>query len=205
MILIQEVYCGIWELLSKVSLYTVIQLGLLVVAGLALNTWRKQLHGGNEYQTAFDLLLRVRQLEKKIQKEIRNPFLRPVNNKSFDDWNWEREVYMSRFNDFYDFKNKFYDEAVLKSEILFGKDIELFFKNIEDRIVEIRMAYEVAYKIFRGRDKYDDESMYRQYAEKIEKNKELLWNQDGDNYSVRLRSAVKALEEVLYKKMNKKI
>lgn len=190
------------------ELEILIQLALLVTAIFALNTWRKQLNGGNEYQVAFDLLLRARQLSEKIQKDIRNPMLHPISGKSFEDWNWERDVYAERFTVFYDFKNGSYDEAALKAEILFGEVVKPLLKEIDERIVEVQMAYEVAYRIFRGRNKYDDEQMLQQYKEKIQKNRELLWygfsgEGDGekDAYSLRLESAVINLEKFLHTKI----
>jgi hypothetical protein len=195
--------CKTINFFSQITPDTLVQIGLLIVASLALGTWRKQLHGGNVYQTAFDLALRVRQLEKKIQKELRNPLLVPTNGKNYNDWNWEREVYQERFRDFYQFKDTFYDVAILKAKIQFGSEIANLLQSIEDLVIEIRMAYECAYKIYRGRNEYDDERVYIQHQKKIEENREKLWNQKEDEYSKRLETAITELEKFLYKKMGK--
>jgi|GEM_PF-7005496 len=180
-----------------------IELGLLIVAIWALNTWRKEMKGGNEYQVAFNLLLRERQLCIKLQKQVRNPFLRLAEGKSMNDWNWEKEVYVERLNSFYEFKNKFYDEAALRAEILFGEELKPLLKQIDDRIGEIYMAFQCAYNIYRGRDKIDDENAYLQHGKKIQENKELLWNQgDKDEFNKKMESSVLKIEEFLYKKMD---
>ncbi len=179
-----------------------VQLGLLVVAVIALSIWKRQLHGGNKYQAAFNLLLRARQLQKKIQGELRNPLLQPAAGDSFDDWNWQKGVYMSRFDSLYDFKNRFYDESALRAEILFGDDIKPLLKGIEDKIIEIRMAYEVAYNTARNKNEYNE--MMRPGKEKIEENKKLLWNYgDKDDYSLRLGCATSDLEKFLRPEIEK--
>ncbi len=90
----------------------VVQGLLLYVAFRALNIWKKQLRGTDEYKTAFDLLLIVRKIKDKVGGRI---WYLDVDNK-IDDEN----KFMDDIRPIYKFKSDKYDEIVFKSKIVFN-------------------------------------------------------------------------------------
>lgn len=179
-----------------------LQLGVFIIAILALKTWERELRGKDKYKIAFDLLLRAKQLQEKIEKEIRNPFLQPIDEKNYENHNWQKDVYANRFKSFYDFKIDKYDETELRAKIILDtdKNLEKLLEALNEKIIEIRMAYMSAYSIYRGENKYEDEEMRKQYGDKIWKNKELLWNKGADDeYSKSLEKIVSDVEKFLCK------
>lgn len=177
-----------------------IQAGLLIIAILALNTWRRELQGKNEYETAFNLLLAVRRLYKEIQDKVRNPFLQPITGKGLGAKNWNGDVYASRFGEFDDFKTRLYDKAALRAEILFGKEVKSLLEELEEKIKEIRIA---ALRLYHGYvNTYEDEDLERENKNKMQKNRELLLNiNEEDDYSVSLKKIIEKVEKFLYPKM----
>jgi len=116
--------------------------GAVVIAGLGLNAWRKQLKGTTEYELAKRLLLQVYQLRDALQY-TRHPFLMLGEAGDIpDDLPWEVAAYNNRW--------KAVREAMvelnamsLECEVIWGTPIVDLMGNLRSHVATLRNAVEL--------------------------------------------------------------
>lgn len=65
------------------------QIAMPFIAILALNTWKKEMKGGNKYNIAKKLIVGTKKVQKMIQNDVRNPALHPAeDDKNYNEYNW---------------------------------------------------------------------------------------------------------------------
>jgi len=118
-----------------------VNIGTLIVAWLALSTWKKQLKGTDEYQLLKKLLIATYEVEEKI-KFVRNPMV--TMKKEDIETSSKLDVEMNIYNERYNALIKEYlilKPLVLEANFYWDKnDVKALFTPLEGIIGELNGA-----------------------------------------------------------------
>lgn len=164
----------------------VVAISGVIIAGLGLKTWRKQLKGTTEYELAKRLLLEVYRIRNAIGY-VRNPFLRVTEADSKNkDVPWEVSAYEKRWKELRKAIAKF-DTASLEGEVIWGTEVLNLKKDLHKIINEL---YIVVESFIRSKQ---NPASRRELTEKEER---ILYDvEDDDPYNKGLDAIIKKFED----------
>lgn len=124
----------------------------LIIAGMGLATWKKQIKGTKEFETAYNLHYSVLKLRDAI-KHVRNPMIWPSESnkalqhsktkypeKSAEDMgkNSYAHVYEMRWEEIVNASTEM-ESHLLAAEVLWGPEILNLIKSLNKKIIELNI------------------------------------------------------------------
>ena len=162
----------------------------VLIAGVGLTTWRKQLKGTYEYELAKKLMLQVYQLRESL-KTVRDPFLHPAEANDSDNSQipWEVLAYEKRWSAVRKAAAQF-DTTSLEAEVLWGKSVtQRPLMAMRQTVIDLSIA--VRQYMRERQDETGTRGANVEYAD-------ILYSTgSSDSYNLSLDSAVKAYEDIL--------
>ena len=125
----------------------------LVIAGMGLATWKKQIHGTKEFETAYNLRYSILKLRDAI-KHVRNPMIWPSESnralkhskekypekqKEETDKTTNAYVYEMRWEEIVSASTEM-ESHLLSAEVLWGTEILNLVKPINKKITELNIC-----------------------------------------------------------------
>jgi hypothetical protein len=132
------------ELISAVSdtITAVAATAAVIVAGIGLTTWIRQLHGTTEYDLSRRLLLQVYRVRDAL-KEVRRPFLAISEAGSVPDGaSWEVAAYQNRWQRVRDAMLEL-QAIVLECEVLWGDSINPLLTKLDQHVRLLLAAVDI--------------------------------------------------------------
>ena len=177
----------------------------LVIAGMGLATWKKQIHGTKEFETAYNLRYSILKLRDAI-KHVRNPMIWPSeSNRALKyskekypekqeqiDKNTDAYVYEMRWEEIVSASTEM-ESHLLFAEVLWGTEILNLVKPINKKITELNICLKQNFQPkLRTKDfKEIDDVMYDTSGEEGE-----------DKFTKDVTSAVKEINDYLKNKIS---
>ncbi|HSW74647.1 MAG TPA: hypothetical protein VLG16_02135 [Candidatus Saccharimonadales bacterium] len=171
------------------SVTALVALAGVIVAGLGLNTWRKQIRGQSEYELAKKLMLQVYQLRDALQ-DVRNPFLSVQEaDKDSAEKDWEISAYNNRLKPVREIIAQF-NVSQLEAEVVWDDKTANAKKALLDRVSRLHVVVNLYFS--KQRNKITDENLPKDYSDVLYRR-----GDDKDKYEKSLDEAVKEYEKVL--------
>ncbi len=166
----------------------------VIIAGLGLGAWKKQLRGTSEYELAKRLMLQVYQLRDALQA-ARNPFL-SVSEGDKDDTEetWEITAYKKRWDVVRGILSEFYVTS-LEAEVVWDDNTKKSKKSLLGLVHDLNFALEMF--IRQKKDKAFADDFHKDYEDTI------YHISDEDKYSKSLNQAVQSYEKILKQHLKK--
>lgn len=183
-----------------------VNIGTLIVAWLALSTWKKQLKGTDEYQLLKKLLIATYEVEEKI-KFVRNPMV--TMKKEDIETSSKLDVEMNIYNERYNALVKEYlilKPLVLEANFYWDKNnIKALFTPLEGIIGELRGAIWMHFWVKGAYDPYNKPMID---AERKIKNDEIIYDTSSktepDEFTRKVSLIILDIEAFINEKMKKK-
>ncbi len=183
-----------------------VNIGTLIVAWLALSTWKKQLKGTDEYQLLKKLLIATYEVEEKI-KFVRNPMV--TMKKEDIETSSKLDVEMNIYNERYNALVKEYlilKPLVLEANFYWDKNnIKALFTPLEGIIGELRGAIWMHFWVKGAYDPFD-----KPVIDKIEKiaNDKIIYDTSSktkpDEFTKKVSLIIAEIETFINENMKKK-
>ncbi len=180
-----------WTAAQQILL-TATPITALLIAWSGLNTWKRQLRGSHDFELSRRLLLSLYKSRDAL-KSARNSFLQPGESDK-DRSDWEVSAYENRW--------KFVAEAMselraanLESEASWGED----FRDESQSLHKLTVKLMIAIRHYLSSQQKGPSS--RLFSEKDE---DVLWGSDDDEYEKALNGVVAAYEKKIKQRMGRK-
>ncbi|MDH4395253.1 MAG: hypothetical protein QE278_06220 [Limnobacter sp.] len=170
-------------------------LGALVIGGLGLSTWRRQLHGTSKFQVAKNILITTYQIQDAIQA-VRSPmlFLRKEEVEAGRSLDEEQRIYSERLTSLYEKRSELRALA-LEARAIWGTEVTDCFQPIQDLIGTLRAEIWLHFWLkgaYAGPGAQVDRS-----PERVEANDKIVYYvNDKDEFTQKIQSAVDGVEKM---------
>lgn len=192
-------WLSVKEVISSLSNIILIVLGII-----GLTTWKRQLKGSHQYEIARKLMFNAYKVEQSI-KNCRNPMMY-LSKEEVDNGNHLKEkekIYNERYaklNDDLIALNSF----SLEAKVIFGKKIEDLVSELNKIISELRSELWLYFWLqgyYAGPETTIDRN-----PERTRKNQEIIFYiSDDDNFSLKVKEKISAIEQFLYQTVFKNL
>jgi hypothetical protein len=161
----------------------------VIIAGLGLNTWRKQIRGQSEYELAKKLMLQVYQLRDALQ-DVRSPFLSLQEaDRDSTEKDWEISAYNNRLKPVREIIAQF-NVSQLEAEVVWDDKTAQAKKALLDRVRRLHVV--VNLYVSKQRKEITDKNLPKDYSDVLYRK-----GDDKDEYEKSLNEAVQEYEKVL--------
>lgn len=190
-----------WALISEiVSIISTI--AFVVIGGLGLNTWRRQLKGTNEYELAKKVVLKTYEVQQALQ-QVRNPmlYLKKEEVEAGKSLEEEQRIYDERVQKLF---SKWIELQTLRleSKVVWGDEAFNCINSIQKLIGEMKGAIWLHFWLkgaFAGPGATVDRS-----PERIRENDKIVYyTSDEDEFSIKIEKAVGEVEKIFINKVRK--
>jgi hypothetical protein len=190
-----------WALISEiVSIISTI--AFVVIGGLGLNTWRRQLKGTNEYELAKNVVLKTYEVQQALQ-QVRNPmlYLKKEEVEAGKSLEEEQRIYDERMQKLF---SKWIELQTLRleSKVVWGDEAFNCINSIQKLIGEMKGAIWLHFWLkgaFAGPGATVDKS-----PERIRENDKIVYyTSDEDEFSIKIEKAVDEVEKIFINKVRK--
>jgi uncharacterized protein YeeX (DUF496 family) len=138
----------------------------IIIAGIGLRTWKKQIKGTKEFEVAYDLNYSVLELRNAI-KHVRNPVVWPIESSKAVQYfknkypervneadnlnNYMPYVYEMRWEEITDSYTKM-ESHLLAAEVLWGDDIAEKIRPLNRKVTELKIKLQQYLRLELGTD-----------------------------------------------------
>lgn len=180
-----------WDATQQILL-TATPVVALLIAWSGLNTWRRQLKGSHDFDLSRRLLLSVYRCEDAL-RVARNSFVQlGESDKNSEDW--EASAYENRWRAVVDAMSEL-RATIMESKASWGED---FSKELKD-LHKLVMSFMSAVRHYLAAKQNGPNS--RVFSENDEA---VLWGTDRDDYEKELEGVVKAFEQKIRPRLDRK-
>jgi len=191
-----------WSLTKDVvSIFGTI--GALTIGGLGLFTWNRQLRGTSEYEIAKKAILKTYEVQQALQS-VRNPmlYLSQEEVESGRRLEEEQRIYSERMM----YLNEKWSELQtirLEAKVIWGKEAEDSFNEIQQRIGNVRGAIWLHFWL-KGAYAGPGASVDNSPERIIENDKVVYFTSDEDEFSQKIAESTAKVEEFFGAKVRTK-
>ncbi len=178
----------------------------LVIAGMGLATWKKQIHGVKEFETAYNLNYSILKLRKAI-KHVRNPAIWPSESyqalkysktkypekvEEGKEENSTAYVYEMRWEEIVNASTEM-ESHLLAAEVLWGSEIFNLIKPLTKKIVELNICL---------KQNFQPEFRTKDFKEIRDVMYDMSGENDEDAFSKEITEAIKKINDYIKDKVS---
>lgn len=191
-----------WSL-TKDVISTIGTLGALIIGGLGLFTWSRQLKGTSEYELAKKAILVTYEVQQALQS-VRNPmiYLSKEEVEAGRRLQEEQRIYEERLSDLYK-KWAELQTIRLETKVIWSEQAHSVFNGLQERIGDVRGAIWLHFWMkgaYAGPGATVDNSRQRV----IENDKIVYFSSENDDFSQKIAESVRSVENFFSPKVRRK-
>lgn len=191
-----------WSL-TKEIISIVGTLGALIIGGLGLFTWSRQLKGTSEYELAKKAILSTYEVQQALQS-VRNPmlYLSKEEVEAGRRLQEEQRIYEERLNHLYK-KWAELQTIRLETKVIWSSEAHNIFNGLQERIGEVRGAIWLHFWM-KGAYAGPGATVDNNRERVIENDRMVYFSSENDDFSRQITESVRSIENFFSPKVRRK-